>query len=375
MTPDLVDHVEAFTVPYVEPNDHGSTRWVCLVKVTTKDGVVGWGEGVALFEEAARATTEVVRGLAAHVVGHPARTDDVDRAVTDRAWWYGDSGIACFARAAIDTALWDIRGRTLGVSLVDLLGGPVHDSLPTVLSTHATRADLTEMAGELAAWVADTKTIGVKVGFGKAGDAHLGYEHDRDVSFVAALRDALGESAAIMVDVGARLHWSPEEAIARTLAFETHGLTWIEEPLGARHPLGYAALRRATDARIAYGEREWTVTGVQDIVDSGTVDVVGIDPGRLGGVTGFVRAATIAHAAGVQVNAHAFAGPITYAVSLALSLASPACHQLEVPPHRNQLYDVVGLPDSPVEGRVTACHRPGLGFDVDEQAVRDLCAR
>jgi len=118
----------------------------------------------------------------------------------------------------------------------------------------------------------------------------------------------------------------------------------------------------------------WTVRGIERIVATGTVDVVGIDPGRLEGVTGFTRAAQLIDSAGRQANAHAFAGPISYAASLALSLASPACLQLEVPPFLNELYDVVGLPLRPADGRVTAMSGAGLGFDIDEAAVRARCA-
>ncbi|HEY5182608.1 MAG TPA: enolase C-terminal domain-like protein [Dermatophilaceae bacterium] len=184
-----------------------------------------------------------------------------------------------------------------------------------------------------------------------------------------------GSVPKIIVDIGASVHWTVAESIARTLAFEEHDLYRIEEPLGADNPEGYAELTAATDTLIAYGEREWTVRGIERIVATKTVDVVGIDPGRVEGVTGSIRAAQLIDSAGRQANAHAFAGPISYAASLALSLASAACHELEVPPFLNQLYDVVGLPRRPANERVTAMSGAGLGFDIDEAAVRARCAR
>lgn len=362
--------VEAFNVPYTEPNDHDSTRWVCLVRVMTDDGVVGWGEAAAIFEEAARATTELVRAVAPVLLGSAVDAKEVASALRERGWWYGDTGIACFARAAVDLALWDVAGRTAGRSLLDLLGGSAHSSLPVLLSTHATSADLGTMADQLAGQVHAVGALGVKVGFGKAGDARLGYEHDRDVEFVRILRSALGPGPSIMVDIGARLHWSLEEALARIHAFEAYDLAWIEEPLGADDPPGYRTLKESVSTAIAYGEREWTPRGIERIVATGTVDIVGIDPGRVEGVSGFRSAAAAVEAGGAQLNAHAFTGPLVYAASLALSLSSAAARQLEVTPYRNNLYDLVDAVAAPEAGRVVGADRPGLGVEVDEVAVR-----
>jgi L-alanine-DL-glutamate epimerase-like enolase superfamily enzyme len=362
--------VEPFVVPYIETNDHGSTRYVCLVRVVTDDGIVGWGEGVTLFEEATRATYDLVVGLREFLIGVEAAPHAAGEAMRARMWWYGEGGIASFALSAIDIALWDIQGRAQNRSLLDLLGGAAHDSLPILSSGHAALADLDEQCAVVADWVDQAASLGVKIAFGKNGDADLGVDFDRDVSFVRTLRRALGPSPRIMIDIGARIRWSLADAIARTRAFEDSDIDWIEEPLGADDPQGYAALKAATTILMAYGEREWTARGIERIVETGTVDVVGIDPGRAEGVTGFHRASRHIVDVGVQANAHAFAGPITYAASLALSLASPACHQLEVPPTLNQLYEVVGLPERPSGGRVVALSGPGLGFDIDEKGVR-----
>ncbi len=365
-----ISDVEAFVVPYREPNDHGNTRSVCLVKVTTSDGAVGWGEGVTLFAEATRATAELVLGLREFLVGVEATPGAAAEAIRARSWWYGVGGIASFAISAIDIAMWDVQGKLQERSVLDLLGGPVHDSLPTLSSGHAMLADLSAMAATMAEWVSRARSGGVKVGFGKAGEANLGFHRARDIAFVRELRAALGPDARIMIDIGARIRWSTEEAIDRVFAFEEFAIDWIEEPLGADDPEGYAALKAATSTRIAYGEREWTVRGIERIVASGTVDVVGIDPGRAEGITGFAQAAPFIHAHGAEANAHAFAGPISYAASLALSLSTPACSQLEVPPYRNELYDIIGAPDPSNDGRVHALIGPGLGLQVDERSVR-----
>ena len=365
-----IEEIEPVPLAYAEPNDAGGLRHVCLVRVRSDDGTVGWGEAVTIWPEASRATAEIVHGLAGLLAGRdPLRTGELWQLVREHTWWYGAGGIATFAHAAVDMALWDLRGRATGQRVVDLLGGPIHDQIPAVVSCHASRADLTEGAEEIASWVAAEQAAGVKVGFGKRGDAHLGFGIDRDVEFMRLLRGALGPRTQIMIDLGVRNRWTVSEAIRRVRAFEEYGLHWIEEPLGADNPAGYARLSAATATLIAYGEREWTVRGLQKILATGTVDVVGVDPGRAEGITGFARACHLAAAADRQANAHAWAGPIAYAAALAVSHARPACHQFEVQPLINPLHRDLGSAPRPVGGVMPEPSGPGLGIEVDESAV------
>jgi L-alanine-DL-glutamate epimerase-like enolase superfamily enzyme len=367
--------VEAIPIAYREPNDHGAERHLCLVRVRDADGRVGWGEAVTMWPEASYATAELVRGLGELALGRdPVHTEAIWRELRAHAWWYGGAGIASFALAAIDIALWDLRGQQLGRPLLDLLGGPSKERLPAIVSSHATAASIDAMTEEIAGWVAG-RAEGAKVGFGKRGEARLGYEHDRDVAFVAALRAALGPGPRIIVDLGVAIRWSVAEAVARTRAFEQHDLHWIEEPLGADDPAGYATLRAKTTTLIAYGEREWNVRGLERIVASGTCDVAGIDPGRAEGITGFLAAARAAEAARTQVNAHSWSSGIVHAASLALSWATPGCRQLELKPLRNPVQHelVAGGIAEPRDGAwPLPGEAPGLGIAVDEAVLGRL---
>lgn len=368
-----VASLEAWTVPYTEPNDHGNTRYVSLCRLSGSDGYEGWGEAVTIQEEAARATTLLLRSWADLLTGRDATPGALVQAITERSWWYGSGGgLSGFGVSAVDTAAWDLVARRAGVPLVDILGGVVHDGLPTVVVTHAMLADIEEQAAAFAAWAGDMSASGVKVGFGKPGDANLGFDHDRDVAFVAALRRALGAERHIMVDVSPRMRWSTSDAIRRVRAFEEHGLHWIEEPLGADDPSGYTRLREATTTLIAYGERAWTAAEMARLLDTETLDVLGIDTGRAGGITGFLAGARHALARRRQANAHAFAGPISYAAGLACSLVSSNCLQFEVAPMRNSLITEL-TPDlpRPVDGLVRPLPGPGLGVTLDAAAVQD----
>lgn len=364
--------VEAIPVAYPEPNDFDAIRHLCLVKLTTDDGTVGWGEAITQFEEASLATEAIIDGMAHLVIGRdPVNTRAVWHTLKDHSWWYGHGGgIASYAVAALDIAMWDLKGRALGVSVCDLLGGSVHDRLPAIASSHAHYASIPAMAEEAAGWMAQGFQ-GMKVGFGKRGDANLGYEHDRDVEYVRVMRETLGDNRSLMIDIGARIQWDVTEAVRRTQAFDEYDIDWIEEPLGAWDPEGYANLRAKTTTRIAYGEREWNVAAFERVLATGSCDVVGVDPARAEGITGFQQIADRAAAYQRQANAHAWSSAICTAASMAVSFASRSCKVIEFKPLRNPMqHDLVEEPFAQDDGWVLPpTDRPGLGIEVIEEVV------
>ena len=366
-----IRRVEAIPVSYREPTDHDRFRSVCLVRITVEDGQTGWGECGTFFPEATRAAAELVAGLAGIVEGRSAlQNEAIWHQLKEHCWWYGsNSGIASMAISGIDIALWDLKGKILDARVLDLLGGPVRDRLPAIASLHGTRPRIEDMAEEIAAHTA-TGLRGAKVGFGKRGEANLGFDHDRDVEFVRQVTASMGPGKELMVDLGVRNFWDLPTAIRRARAFEDLGVAWLEEPLGHDDPEGYAALRAATGIRIAYGEREWNARGVKRIVDTGTVDVIGLDPGRVEGITGFRKAAEICALSRRQANAHNFSTAIIGAASQALSFASPACYLLELQPvYGPAQAEWVDRPIWHKDGFVEMPEGPGLGIAVNEELV------
>lgn len=366
--------VEALPISYPEPTDHNRTRSVCLVRIAGEDGHVGWGECCTFFPEATLAAARLVEGLAPLVIGSSAlHVEATWQRLKDHSWWYGTgAGIASMAISGIDIALWDLKGKALGARVLDLLGGPVHDRLPVIASLHGTKASLEEMAEDIAGFTA-TGFHGAKVGFGKAGHAHLGFDRARDLAFVERVTAAMGPDKSLMVDLGVRNHWDIATAIDRARAFHALGVAWLEEPLGHDDPEGYAALRANTAIRIAYGEREWNARGVARILATGTVDVVGLDPGRVEGITGFRKAADLCSLHRRQANAHNFSTAIVGAASLALSLSSPACRVLELQPvYGPAQKDIVDRPVWHSKGFADPPEGCGLGIEVDEGLVRAM---
>ena len=164
-----VRSVEAIPVAYPEPNDFDAIRHLCLVKIVGEDGSVGWGESITQFREASFATKAIVDGMSDRVIGRsPMANRAIWTELKDHSWWYGYAGgIASNAIAAIDIALWDLKGQALGVGVCDLLGGPVHERLPVIASAHAHHESIEAMADEAAGWL-DSGLQGMKVGFRQA---------------------------------------------------------------------------------------------------------------------------------------------------------------------------------------------------------------
>jgi L-alanine-DL-glutamate epimerase-like enolase superfamily enzyme len=371
--------VDTYPVSYPEPNDHNRHRCVCLVRITDSDGRHGWGECTTYWPEASVAAAVIVDAARDDLIGKdPLRNASIMRALRERTWWYGTGGvgIAGFALSGIDVALWDLKGHVLGASVLDLLGGPGKDALPAIASSHGTGEVIEQMAEEIGGWLAGGLT-GVKVGFGKLGNANLGFEHDRDMAFMRAVREAVGPDKRIMIDCGVRNHWTVPEAVRRVRGFEEYDLAWIEEPLGADDPEGYLQLRRATASLIAYGEREFSASGVDRLLRTGTIDVVGLDPGRIGGITGFALACDSIEIHRRQGNAHAWSTAIDTSASLAISWAKPVCRQFEEQPFKGPMQDdLIGGAIVHENGFMAQPTGPGLGIEVDQSVVdRYLIAR
>jgi L-alanine-DL-glutamate epimerase-like enolase superfamily enzyme len=363
-----LESIKTFVVGNPPPGFGG--RYFVFVKIRTACGIEGVGEAYA-----ATFSPHIIAAMAEDLFARvfagedPMQTETLWRQNKQQAWWYGyHGGIASYATSAIDIALWDLKGKALGKSVLDLLGGPAHERLPAIASCHGHYESIEEMAEETAEWVS-TGLQGLKTGFGKRGNANLGYNHDRDVAYVKAMREVLG-TKMLMIDNGINIRWDVTDAVRRAVAMEEFNLAWIEEPLGAWDPEGYANLRAKTTTRIAYGEREWTLEQFERVLATGTVDVIGVDPGRAEGITGFKKITERCEFYRRQANAHAWSSAIVTAASLAISFNSPACKLFELKPLRNPMqHDLVTKPFDHVDGWMYPPTGPGLGIEVIEEVV------
>jgi L-alanine-DL-glutamate epimerase-like enolase superfamily enzyme len=370
-----IARIEPIPIEYPDPNDFGTIRRTVLVRVETSDGVVGWGECIAMWPEACKAVATVITGgFLPLLAGHTA--EDIDGAwvkMRRHVFWYGEGGIASMAISGVDMALWDIRGKVAGKPLYALLGGLKKDRLLANASAHVNKkgeaACVAEVEGFFAAGFRSTK-----LGFAKKGDSNIGGDPDTDVSFIRALRLALGDQAGILVDIGNGVRWDVDTAISVANRMHDLGIGWYEEPLYPTDDAGYRKLRDSTAARLASGEREFTEAGYRRQMEFiQAIDVYGVDPARVEGITGFRKVDGLCTEYGKTINAHAWSTAITTAASLHLSLASPNSEVFEFKPFPVVVQDeIVAEKLWHMDGWAYPIHGPGLGIDIQEAVVRRL---
>ncbi|SFB53015.1 L-alanine-DL-glutamate epimerase [Amycolatopsis marina] len=205
----------------------------------------------------------------------------------------GPGGVTAMALAAVDIALWDLRAKAFGSSLVDLIGRR-RDSVTAYASGVNLDYDLDKLCAQVRRWV-DAGHSGVKI---KVGSADL----DRDLERLAAVRAILGSKRKLMVDANQR--WDVPTASRAINAFETFDPSWIEEPLPADDIAGHAHLRAMTRMPFAIGENLRTVRQFRDALVAGLCDIAQPNVVRVGGITPFLRIADLTATFGVPIAPH-----------------------------------------------------------------------
>jgi L-alanine-DL-glutamate epimerase-like enolase superfamily enzyme len=370
-----ISKVEAFPVKYQEPNDSMSWRYLTFVRVTASDGTVGWGEAITQFPGSTKGTAAIIEDLADVIIGKdPLQNLGIWRDIRKQTWWYTyRGGLGHFALSAIDIALWDLRGKITGQSLIEMIGK--RDSqevteIPVLASTHVFNANL-DLEVERHARYVKEGYIGFKIGMGKRGDARVGYELERDINFVRDLRQAAGPDAWIMMDRGQSLNWTFEDAVKRVSAWEEYGLKWVEEPFEPWEYEQFKRLRNHTKVLIAGSEREWDYRGFSETISSGTLDVIGCDVGRVEGITGALSIIKLVETAGLWFNSHAWSSAINTAASIALSASTPRCLLQELKPDENPMqHELITEPFTHKNGKIGVPSKPGLGVEVIEKTVQ-----
>jgi L-alanine-DL-glutamate epimerase-like enolase superfamily enzyme len=360
-----IENFQAIVLRWPEPNDFNNERMTVLLRVDTDAGVSGWGEAIAMWPEACRATVAIITdGFLPLLRGRdPTESEVCWQAMKAHSWWYGEGGIAALAISAVDMALWDIAAKNQGVPLYRLLGGAAHESLPACASLHVNHPTIEDSVAAIKGYI-DGGFRSAKLGLGKRGLSKAGRDPDYDVALVAALRCAIGAEPGIMVDAGNGVKWDVATAVRTVGRMEELGIMWMEEPLHPSDIAGHQELKASTSTLIAAGEREWGLAGYDRWIASGAIDVFGIDPARVEGVTGFRRIAEHVQAAGKIVNAHAWSTAVLTAASLHLSIASPAAILFELKPIPGPMqFDLVAEPFWHEGGLVRAPERPGHGAE------------
>jgi L-alanine-DL-glutamate epimerase-like enolase superfamily enzyme len=370
--------------PAYDPGATSSAQDTIVVEVETDEGIVGIGE-TDLNAWIARACIEAPGthtmdlGLKQMLLGR----DPLDpRAIWEDLYvgtaMTGRRGALVHALGALDIALWDICGKAAGVPCWQLWGDAVRDSLTPYASLQPEVSSLDAYVESMVTWGVRARELGfraVKCEATFSGPyVHKGlHGSDEDVVEVAAaVRRAIGPELAIMVDVQYAFD-SVERALAVAEALVEQDVFFLETPLWVDDLAGYAELRRRSPVKIAQGEWLSTRFEFESLVRGECVDVVQPDIGRVGGFTEALRVCELARSAGLVVVPHAWKTGLSVAAAAQLAMVTPEMPFFECLPAelcesslRKELVDD-GL--SFVDGRVLVPERPGLGVELDPDAL------
>ncbi len=273
-----------------------------------------------------------------------------------RLLYVGRGGVAAFAMAAVDVALWDLRGLREGRPLYALLGAEARD-----IPAYGSGVDLPKPLDEL---LAQTEGFlarglpGVKVKIGRPDPAE-------DEARVGAVRRLIGDEIDLMVD--ANMTWTTEEALERGRRLEAFGLRWYEEPTIPEDVGGHARLVRELDVPIAVGESLHSPHEFRRYVDEQATAIVQIDPITNGGITASAAALKMADEAGLQTSSH-----YTDELSAHLLCASRSPAYLEK--HAFALDRYLVEPQVVTSGHVRPTEVPGTGMRFDPDALAPYLA-
>ncbi|HEX7967696.1 MAG TPA: enolase C-terminal domain-like protein [Stellaceae bacterium] len=323
------------------------TAPLVLIDVVTEQGIIGRAYLFAYTLAALAPLTRLVEEIGSELKGKPVAPVDRQRDFDRRFRLIGWQGLVGMAVSGLDMAFWDALGQHAGWPVARLLGGapaplPAYDSYGIVDPEEDERA------------IARSVEQGFRAIKIKLGEGDLA----RDVATVKAVRQMIGPGVALMVDYNQSL--DPVEAGRRVAAIAAYDIHWIEEPVRAEDLQGHARVRAASPVRIQTGENWWFPRAMADAIAAGASDYAMLDVMKIGGVTGWLRAASLAEAASLPVSSHIFVE-----ASAHLLPVTPTAHWLE---YLDIAGAVLAEPCQVVDGRVTA-KGPGLGLAWDEKAV------
>lgn len=352
--------IEVFRVP---------PRWV-FVRVEADEGAVGWGE--ASLEGHAEAVEGAFAGLRERFVGtDPFRIEDAWQ-IGYRGGFYRGGAVLMSALSGLDQALWDLKGRALGVPVWELLGGKVRDNIEVYAWIGGDKPD---DVGQAAAMRKEQGFKTVKMN----ATAELRWL-ESPAALDAAVKRVRAVKAAGM-EVGVDFHGRLHKAMAKQLAarLQDVGPLFIEEPLPSEEREGLEQLSRLTTIPIALGERLYTRWDFKPFFEGGIVDIIQPDLSHAGGISEVRRIAAMAEAYDVGLAPHCPLGPLAFAACLQIGATTPnfVLQEMSLGIHYNTAeHDLLSYLTDPsvfdvLDGSVQTPTGAGLGVAIDEQAVRE----
>lgn len=362
----MIDRMEVFVV---NPNWRKN---LVFVRIETSDGVVGWGEAYTQYDRDS-AIVALLNELSRYVCGRSvfAIKNFVQIVSDDFAQRRGSLELYS-AMSAIEQAMWDAVGKTLGQPVYNLIGGPVRERLRVYANGWSYGLTGPSVLAAAAARVVERGFTAIKFDpLPKPWRTFITKEQmNAAVEVLAAVRDAVGASTDIMIDNHRRL--APMHAIALARRYENYSIYWFEEPCQAHNLDALRDIRKRISTPVVTGEELYTKTAFRTVFESGAADIINPDVSNVGGILELKEIAAMAEPYLVAVSPHnynstsvALAATVQVSVTLPNFLISEYFLPLEDVSRRiapDALIANAGFVDLPL--------MPGLGINVDERFMR-----
>lgn len=340
-----------------------------FVRVESEDGAVGWGE--ASLEGHAEAVDGAFEGIRDRFIGHdPSRIEDIWQ-VAYRGGFYRGGPVLLSALAGLDQALWDLKGKAVGLPVWDMLGGKVREKVRAY------------------AWIGGDRPHEIcdaARGRREQGFSAVKMNATAEIDWIGTPKlfdeviERVRAAQAEGMDVGLDFHGRVHKPLAKRLAvaLEPLGLLFIEEPLLSENPEGLAQIAQLVSTPIALGERLFSRWDFKPFLTSGLVDIIQPDLSHAGGISECRRIAAMAEAYDVAVAPHCPLGPLALGACLQLAGCTPnvVLQEMSLGIHYNVGADLLSFVTdkdvlTPVDGYLPIPSGPGLGVAIDEAAVRE----
>ncbi|MFN0318307.1 MAG: enolase C-terminal domain-like protein [Burkholderiales bacterium] len=346
----------AVTPPFKRPPTSASGAIphasLVLIDVETDAGITGRAYVFTFTASMLKPVVETVRSLSELIKGDAVAPIDIDAKVRGRLKLLDTPGLIGIALAGIDQALWDVLAQARGVPLAVLLGGQIkpiraYNSCGLwIQSPEGAANDAEKLVAE-----GNFKAIKLRVGRD---------DFSQDIAAARAVKKRVGDGITLMCDFNQRL--TVAQAIERGRALDDEGLYWIEEPTRHDDYEGYAKICAEVKTPIQTGENLLNTFELVQALQAKSLDYVMPDVQRIGGVTGWMRAAAIAQAYGVEMSSHLFPE-----YSAHLLAVTPTAHYLEYMDWANP---ILNEPIQIKDGNALIPDRPGCGITWNEEAVK-----
>ncbi len=364
-----ISKIEAFQLKL---GDGGNTPPSAFVRIETEDGQFGLGEASPM-QGGLASLVIVAKDMAPFLIGK----DVLDHAVLidtlfHRCVKLGPEGAATGALAALDIALWDLKGKLFGQPVYKLLGGAWQTSLTCYSSVGGNAArTVDEVVRAVERRVAKEKPAAVKIRWD--GDrTKQDVDNAGDIAKAKAVRKLLGDDFVIGFD--ANNGYSVGGAMRVGRALEELGYAWFEEPVQHYNVRAMGEVAQRLDITVSAGEQTYTLQGLRDLIDAG-VRMVQPDIIKMGGITGMMKCAAIAHAAGVELVPHQTQPTVGHLANIhVLSTIMHLAKPVELADNWERGSAVFANPSEPRNGRFELPKAPGLGaeFDAAEMERRKI---